>query len=80
MASLALIVSVLFLAVLLFGPIVILLKKINILPEFIIKILGIFCIFAGVWWFTITIFPIRFIGLIPAYCGYLVIRSKDQDA
>jgi hypothetical protein len=78
MASLALIVALIFLGLLIIGPTVVLLNKIAIIPKFIIWLLAIFSIFYGLWWIFIVVTPIRWIGLLPIYCGWLAIKTKDR--
>ena len=75
MASLAIIVSLIFLL----GPATYLLSRFNFVPQFIIWIMGLFCIAIGIWWFfVLPINIIRFIGLLTAYLGWLAIRSKEK--
>lgn len=80
MASLALIVAFIFLGMIFFGPLVLLLNKINILPRIIIQLLSIICIVYGLWWILILVTPIRWLGLFPIYCGWLAIKTKDGGA
>jgi hypothetical protein len=78
-ASLAIIVSLIFLVVLLLGPTTYLLSRFNFVPQFIIWIMGIFCIVIGIWWFfVLPVNIIRFIGLLTAYLGWLAISSKEK--
>lgn len=76
MASLALLVAQIFLGLLIIGPLVVLLSKIAVMPKFIIWLLAIFSIFYGIWWILIVVTPIRWIGLLPIYCGWITIVSK----
>jgi hypothetical protein len=76
MASLALMVALLFLILIICGPILLILNKINIFPKAIIDFLAVLCILYGIWWIFIVVTPIRWIGLMPAYCGYLAIKPK----
>jgi len=77
MASLALVVTLIFLGMVFFGPIVLLLSKINILPHILIQFLSILCVIYGLWWIITLVTPIRWLGLLPIYCAYLAIKSKD---
>jgi hypothetical protein len=80
MASLAVIVGLLFLTVLISGPLCFILSKIKIIPNLIINILSILVILIGVWWFCLPIGPIRYVGILTALLGYYSIRSKVEGA
>jgi hypothetical protein len=77
MASLALLVTIIFLGMLLFGPLLLLLNKLNIFPKIIIQFLSIICAIYGLWWIITLVTPIRWLGLFPIYCAYLAIKSKE---
>lgn len=72
MASLALVVSIIFLFVLLIGPLTYLLSRVGC-PSLVIYLSSIVSISIGLW-FCLTGIPIWYIGLIPIYCGYLSIK------
>ena len=76
MASLALIVSLIFLAVLLIGPLSILVSHIRFIPNFIAYLFGILSIVVGMWWFLLPTTGIRYLGIIPVFCGYYVINHR----
>lgn len=76
MASLALIVALMFLVVLLSGPLCFAISKIPFVPNWIKIILGFLTIFIGAWWFLLPIGPIRFIGILTALLGFYSIRTK----
>lgn len=79
MASLALLVSLIFLSIVLLGPATFLLSKSKFIPSFIIWIMGLFSIVLGIWWFLILpLNIIGFLGLFTAYLGWLAIQSKDR--
>ena len=79
MASLALLVSVIFLFVALIGIFSYILSKINWMPKIFIWIMGSISIITGIWWFVIMpVNVIRFFGLLTAYLGFLAIRSKEK--
>jgi hypothetical protein len=81
MASLALLVSLIFLSVILLGPATFLLSKSRFIPSFIIWIMGVLCIVVGIWWFLILPFTIiGLFGLLTTYLGWLAIQSKDRRA
>jgi hypothetical protein len=80
MASLALVVAIIFLVVILSGPLLYLIAKINIVPYIIIDILGILVIGLGLWWtFTIPTF-IRFLGLLTVLLGWKAMMLSRKDA
>ena len=76
MASLAFIVALMFLVVLLSGPLCFVISKIPFVPNWIKIILGFLTIFIGAWWFLLPIGPIRFIGILTALLGFYSIRTK----
>ena len=81
MASLAILVSLIFLSIVLLGPATFLLSKSRFVPSFIIWIMGLFCIALGIWRFIILPLSIvRFFGLLTAYLGWVAIQSKDRRA
>lgn len=80
MASLALLVSLIFLTVIFSGPIVFILSKYSVLPKTIIQLLSLLTIILGLWWFTITIMPVNFMGLLTAYFGWRAIQNSRIDA
>lgn len=80
MASLAVIVGLIFLIVFLSGPTIFLISKYHLLPRIIVKILAIFTICLGLWWTTIVVTPIRLIGLLTAYFGWRAIKNSRSDA
>ena len=81
MASLALLVSLIFLSVILLGPATFLLSKSRFVPSFIIWIMGVLSIVIGIWWFLILPFTIiGLFGLLTTYLGWLAIQSKDRRA
>ena len=78
MASLALLVTLMLLFVVLLGPATYLLSRFNFVPQFIIWIMGLFCIVIGIYWFFLPVNFLRFFGLLTAYLGWLAIRSKER--
>lgn len=75
MASLALIVGLIFLVVLLSGPTIFFISKYHLLPRIIVQILAIATICLGLWWTTIVVTPIRLLGLLTAYLGWRAIKN-----
>jgi hypothetical protein len=78
MASLAILVSAIFIVVLLIGPISYLLTKIMNLPSWAIYLLAIANIGIGLWWFLLPIPNIRFIGLIDIVIGWKLCVVGDK--
>jgi len=79
-ASLAIIVAIIFLIVLLSGPAIYLIAKLNILPQFIIDILSVIIIFIGLWWIVIIPTFIRFIGLLTALLAWKAMMLSRKSA
>lgn len=80
MASLALIVGLIFLVVLLSGPTIFIISKYRLLPRIIVQILAIIIIGLGLWWTTIVVTPIRLLGLLTAYLGWRAIKNSRSEA
>lgn len=79
MESLALLVTLLFVTVIIIGPICYGLSHFDIIPQWIIYILSVITIFVGIWWVTLVpVIMVRWIGLLPIYLGCLSI-SKVQN-
>jgi len=78
MASLALLVSLMFLFVVLLGPATWLLSKSRFIPKFIIYMMGILSIIIGIYWCFLPVNLLRFFGLLTAYLGWMAIRSKER--
>jgi hypothetical protein len=75
MASLALIAGLIFLVVLISGPLVFLLSKLPFVPRWLSNCLAILTIFIGVWWFLLPISIVRYIGLLTALLGFWSLRK-----
>jgi hypothetical protein len=74
MESLALMVSIIFLSVLLSGPISLILhfygfRVLSLFSSFI-------CILLGLFWISVVPFPISIIGYLQLICGLFVITKK----
>lgn len=80
MASLALLVGLIFVVVLLSGPICFILSKISIIPNWIINILGVITILIGIWWLCLPIGPIKYVAILTILLGFLSMRSKVEGA
>ena len=77
MASLALMASIIILVTILCGPITYLLARLHF-PAFMIYLLAILSIFAGINFCLIPI-PVWYLGCIPIYFGYLSILRVRQN-
>lgn len=80
MASLALLVGLIFIVVLLSGPICFILSKISIIPNWTINILAVITILTGIWWLCLPIGPIKYVGILTIWLGFLSMRSKVERA
>jgi hypothetical protein len=78
MFSLALIVSVILFILIVSGPFVFLLSRLDIVPNFIVYILGIMTIFCSLWFLTIPVPIVRFTGIFSAALAILAIRGRQQ--
>jgi len=76
MASLALIVSFLFLFVFLYGFMVFGLSGISYVPNFIIILLGLFGIIMGFWWLVLPIGLARIVGGLTIMLSILSIKNR----
>ena len=76
MASLALMVAIIFLGVLLIGPIGVGISHIKFIPNFIAYLFAILSILVGMWWFLLPTTGIRYLGIIPVFCGYYIINHR----
>lgn len=74
MASLALIVSIIFLAVLLSGPVSLLLSFLNF--PILATAFGIISILIGAYWCALAPFPVSLIGGLSAICGAIAINKS----
>lgn len=87
MASLALTVAVMFLALLLLGPIVYGLSFIKVLPDGIIIMGSVASIAYGFYWLMLPIWPASLFGCVPLVFGFLAldkrvgrrVRSKSDE-
>lgn len=81
MEGLAMIVALMFLSVLLSGPVACVAAWIHFIPQLIVSLLATFAIFVGFYWAFLPIGPMRFVGAIPIYCGFcaLSMRIKKLD-
>jgi len=83
MASLALIVTIIFLSVLIIGPLSYFLSLFPWMPKFVVWIMGLLCIFVGGMTFTLPVVFLKVLGLIDIAIGFKIIadrREKKTDA
>lgn len=80
MASLALVVTLMFLSALFIGPMAYLVSSIKIVPDWIVWIISVFAMFVGAYWFILPTGILRFIGLMSIGLGYLSLRKRIDNA
>jgi hypothetical protein len=78
MASLALLVTIIFLSVLIIGPLSYILSLFDWMPRFIVWIMGILCIFVGGMTFTLPVLLLKVFGLIDIAIGFKIISDRQQ--
>jgi hypothetical protein len=78
MASLALLVSIIFLSVLIIGPLSYVLSLFDWMPKTIVWIMGLLCIFVGGMTFTLPVVFLKVLGLIDIAIGFKIISDKSQ--
>lgn len=79
MASLAFIVSLIFICVIIIGPLSYSLSKFKWIPNSLIYFLGASCIGIGLWWFFLPIPMIRYYGLVDMFLGYKTILQRYEQ-
>jgi hypothetical protein len=78
MASLALIVSLIFLSVLIIGPLSYLISCFSWMPKLIIWLLAALTIFIGLWALFIPVPLFRILGLIDLAIGLRILMTKPE--
>jgi len=78
MTSLALLVTIIFLSVLIIGPLSYILSLFDWMPRFIVWIMGILCIFVGGMTFTLPVLLLKVFGLIDIAIGFKMISDRQQ--
>jgi ABC-type glycerol-3-phosphate transport system permease component len=76
--SLAFVVSIMFLLVLVSGPLCYLLSLFKWMPNWFIWTIAICNIFIGLWWLMLPISIIRYLGLINIVLGILSIQKRNN--
>jgi len=78
MASLALLVTIIFLSVLIIGPMSYLLSLFDWMPKFVVWIMGLLCILVGGMTFTLPVVFLKVLGLIDIAIGFKIISNRQQ--
>jgi hypothetical protein len=78
MAGLALIVSLMFLSVLLIGPLTYLLSLFSWIPKIVIRIFSLICLFVGAYALFIPVPLFRILGLVDIVVAWQVIFAKPK--
>jgi hypothetical protein len=78
MASLALIVSIIFLSVIIIGPLSYILSLFDWMPKLLVWIMGLLCIFVGGMTFTLSVVFLKVLGLIDIAIGFKIIADRRE--
>jgi hypothetical protein len=78
MASLAILVSIIFLSVLIIGPLSYLLSLFSWMPKLVVWIMGLLCILVGGMTFTLPVVFLKVLGLIDIAIGFKIISDRQQ--
>lgn len=78
MASLALFASIIFISVILIGPLTYILSLFTWMPKMIVWILGLGSIIIGIWWMLLPIPAIKYYGLVDIFCGYKALSGTNK--
>jgi hypothetical protein len=78
MASLALIVTIIFFSVIIIGPLSYILSLFNWMPRFFVWIMGLLCILVGCMTFTLPVVFLKVLGLIDIAIGFKIISDRQQ--
>jgi hypothetical protein len=78
MASLALLVTIIFLSVLIIGPMSYLLSLFGWMPKFVVWTMGLLCILVGGMTFTLPVVFLKVLGLIDIAIGFKIISDRQQ--
>jgi hypothetical protein len=78
MASLAILVTIIFLSVLIIGPMSYLLSLFDWMPKFVVWIMGLLCILVGGMTFTLPVPFLKVLGLIDIAIGFKIISDRQQ--
>jgi len=75
MASLALLVTLMIFGIFLFGPFIYFICLLPFLPIFFKKLLAVISIAVGIYWIFLPVSIMRFIGLLPIFCGWKILDN-----
>jgi len=78
MASLALIVTIIFFSVIIIGPLSYILSLFNWIPRFFVWVMGLLCILVGGMTFTLPVVFLKVLGLIDIAIGFKIISDRQQ--
>ena len=78
MASLALLVTIIFLSVLIIGPLSYLLSLFDWMPKVVVWIMGFLCILVGSMTFTLPVVFLKVLGLIDVAIGFKIIADRRE--
>jgi hypothetical protein len=78
MASLALLVTIIFLSVLIIGPISYLISLFDWMPKLIVWTLGLLCIFVGGMAFTLPVVFLKIVGLVDVAIGFKILYGRQE--
>jgi hypothetical protein len=78
MASLALIVTIIFFSVIIIGPLSYILSLFNWMPRFFVWIMGLLCILVGGMTFTLPVVFLKVLGLIDIAIGFKIIADRRE--
>ncbi len=78
MASLALLVTIIFISVLIIGPISYLLSLFNWMPRLIVWIMALLCILVGGMALTLPLLFLKVLGLIDIAIAFKIISDKRE--
>jgi hypothetical protein len=78
MASLALLVTIIFISVLIIGPISYLLSLFSWMPKLVVWIMGLLCILVGGLTFTLPVLLLKVFGLIDIAIGFKIISDRRE--
>jgi hypothetical protein len=78
MASLALLVTIIFLSVLIIGPLSYLLSLFDWMPKSVVWIMGLLCILVGGLTFALPVVFLKVMGLVDIAIGFKIISDRQQ--
>jgi hypothetical protein len=78
MAGLAILVSIIFLSVLIIGPLSYILSLFDWMPKFVVWIMGLLCILVGGLTFALPVVFLKVLGLIDIAIGFKIISDRQQ--